>query len=309
MDRWWLRPLVRTVSALVLPVAVPLLLTVLLWALPGDPASIVCPPESCSGTEELARRWNLHAGPMHYFFSWVDAALAGDFGNSWRMQTGTPVRDLVVHSIPNTLLLIGLALVPIVAGTVLAALDAVHRRLDPVLNLLGLLPAVILAVIAAAWKVLTYSEFGGQGVALVLGAVVLGIADGAFSGAITGTRSVASAERRQRYTSIGVLRGETELANILPNIMPALAGQLRARTLHLFSGAVVVEVVLKIDGLGDLLWQAALLQDFGLVLPVATVFAVFSAILLLAQAMVEGAVEVWIRWSPSGVASGMGEGA
>jgi ABC-type dipeptide/oligopeptide/nickel transport system permease component len=222
------------------------------------------------------------------------------------MQTGTPVRSLVTDSIPKTLALIGLALVPILLGTLLAALDVVHRKLDPVLHLIGLFPAVILAVMAAAWKVLTYSEFGGETAALLLGAAVLGLADGAFSGAVTGTRSVASAERRQRYTGVGVLRGETELSNILPNITPALAGQLRARTLHLCSGAVVVEVVLKIDGLGDLLWQAALLQDFGLVLPVATVFAVFSAILLLGQAVVEGVVAVWIRWSPRGRAASAG---
>jgi len=301
LKRWWVRPLVRTVAALALPVAVPLLLTLLLWALPGDPASIVCPPENCTGTEALAERWNLHRGPMHFFSAWMSNAAGGELGNSWRMQAGVPVSDLVKESIPNTLALIGLAFIPILLGTVLAALDAIHRRLDPILHLMGLFPAVILAVIAAAWKVLTYTEFGGETAALFLGAAVLGIADGAFSGAVTGTRSVSSAERRQRYTGVGVLRGETELSNILPNITPALVGQLRARILHLFSGAVVVEVVLKIDGLGDLLWQAALVQDFGVVLPVATVFACFSAILLLAQALAEGGVAVWIRWSPKGV--------
>jgi ABC-type dipeptide/oligopeptide/nickel transport system permease component len=304
VKRWWVRPLVRTVAAFVLPLAVPLLLTMLLWALPGDPASIVCPPENCSGTEALAERWNLDQGPMHYFTEWLVNAANGELGNSWRMQTGAPVSELVFASVPNTLALIGLAFVPILLGTVLAALDVISRRLDPVLHFLGLFPAVILAVMAAAWKVLTYSEFGGETAALFLGAAVLGLADGAFSGAVTGTRSVASAERRQRYTGVGVLRGETELSNILPNITPALVGQLRARILHLFSGAVVVEVVLKIDGLGDLLWQAALVQDFGVVLPVATVFACFSAALLLMQALAEGGVAVWIRWSPSGVLEG-----
>ncbi|HCH64172.1 MAG: hypothetical protein CL927_09925 [Deltaproteobacteria bacterium] len=301
MKRWWVRPLVRTISALVLPMVVPVLLTLLLWALPGDPASIVCPPENCTGTEALAERWNLDQGPMHFFTEWATAALGGELGNSWRMQTGASVSTLVFDSIPHTLALIGLAFIPTLLGSVLAALDVVHRRLDPLLYLLGLLPAVILAVMAAAWKVLTYSEFGGETAALFLGAAVLGIADGAFSGAVTGTRSVSAAERQQRYTGVGVLRGETELANILPNITPALAGQLRARILHLMSGAVVVEVVLKIDGLGDLLWQAALVQDFGVVLPVTTIFACFSAALLLVQALVEGAAAVWVRWSPSGV--------
>ena len=210
MKRWWVRPLVRTISALVLPIVVPVLLTLLLWALPGDPASIVCPPENCTGTDALAERWNLDQGPIHFFTEWLTAALGGELGNSWRMQTGASVSNLVFESIPHTLALIGLAFIPILLGTVLAALDVVHRRLDPLLYLLGLFPAVILAVMAAAWKVLTYSEFGGETAALFLGAAVLGNADGAFSGAVTGTRSVSAAERQQRYTGVGVLRGETE---------------------------------------------------------------------------------------------------
>jgi ABC-type dipeptide/oligopeptide/nickel transport system permease component len=82
--------------------------------------------------------------------------------------------------------------------------------------------------------------------------------------------------------------------------MPALAGQLRARVLQLLSAAVVVEVILRINGLGDLLWKAALLQDFGLVLPVATCFAVISSGLLLLQALIELAVARQVRRVPAG---------
>ena len=41
MKQWWLRPLVRLVAAVLLPFAVPLIITLLIWALPGDPASII----------------------------------------------------------------------------------------------------------------------------------------------------------------------------------------------------------------------------------------------------------------------------
>jgi uncharacterized protein (TIGR00369 family) len=83
VNRWWLRPLVRSAAALVLPVAVPFLCVLLLWALPGDPASIICPPETCSGTEELARRWNLDQGPTHYFLSWAGGVAQGGFVSGW----------------------------------------------------------------------------------------------------------------------------------------------------------------------------------------------------------------------------------
>jgi ABC-type dipeptide/oligopeptide/nickel transport system permease component len=134
---------------------------------------------------------------------------------------------------------------------------------------------------------------------LLGGALVLGFADGAFSGAVSGVRGLFESENRQRYVSIAILRGETPLSNTLPNVAAALAGQLRARTLHLLSGTVVVEVVLRINGLGDLLWGGALRQDFAVVLPVATGFALLSAFLLLVQALVEILASVHIRRSPS----------
>ena len=35
---WWIRPFVRLIAALVLPFAVPGVITIALWMLPGDPA-------------------------------------------------------------------------------------------------------------------------------------------------------------------------------------------------------------------------------------------------------------------------------
>ena len=39
MKRWWAQPLVRAVVALALPFAVPAIITLLIWALPGSPVS------------------------------------------------------------------------------------------------------------------------------------------------------------------------------------------------------------------------------------------------------------------------------
>ena len=53
-----------------------------------------------------------------------------------------------------------------------------------------------------------------------------------------------------------------------------------------------------IDGLGDLLWQGTLTQDFGVVLAAAFAFSVLSALLLLAQALIEIAVALHVRRAP-----------
>lgn len=302
MKRWWLRPGVRIVAALALPLAVPAIITLLIWALPGDPASIICPPEACGGTAALAARWHLNSGPWAFFQDWVTGAIQGDFGNSWRLQQGVPVGNLLRTAVPHTLLLIALAVVPVALGALAGASGWVGSRLDALLRTVGLVPALVLSLVGAAVVELRFgaASFGEEAswMRLLVGAVVLGIADGAFSGAVTGTRGLFRAENRQRYVAVALLRGERPLANTLPNVAPALAGQMRARILHLLGGAVVVEVVLRIDGMGDLLWGGTLLQDFGVVLAAATGFACISAVLLLVQAAVEVAVAVHVRRAP-----------
>ncbi len=303
---WWTRPMVRLLAALALPIAVPGIITLVLWALPGHPAEIICPPGICDGTEALAERWNLHLGPWHFYKTWLVNAFQGDFGASWRVQQGFPVADLILESLPATTMLVGLALVPLIAGAFLAAAGWIPKLLDPLWQAMGLVPAVILALFLAAqveinYGALSYSGWPGQ-LRLLLGALVLGIADNALSGAVVGTRSVFETELRQRYVQIAVLRGESTMGNALPNVLPALIGQFRARTLHLMSGAVVVEVVMGIPGIGELLFDGTLLQDFGVVLAATWAFSLMSSGLLAFQGLGEIAVALWVRSSPSGVA-------
>ncbi len=302
MNGWWTRPLMRLLAALLLPFAVPGIITALIWALPGDPAEIICPPELCGGTAELSARWHLDQGPWNYYRLWVDAAFHGDFGNSWRYLQGAPVRDLLENAVPTTIVLLAAGMVPVLLAAILGASGRVPRAVVPVFSAFGLVPAVVLALLAAAAVELKFgaNSFGDDGVRvrLLAGALVLGLADGAFSDTLSGVGALFSGERKQRYVQVAVLRGERVLANVLPNITPALVGQMRARTLQLVSGTVVVEVVLKIDGVGDLLWNGTLLQDFGVVIPAATAYAVLSAVLLGVQAVVEVGVALWVRRAP-----------
>jgi peptide/nickel transport system permease protein len=303
MTAWWIRPGVRLFAALCLPFIVPAIITALIWALPGDPAEIICPPSTCGGTSELAARWNLDSGPVHFFREWVASAFEQDFGRSWRVEQGLPVIDLLTESLPITLKLVGLALVPIVIGVVGAATGLIPARADGFFSAVGLVPALVFSLLGSAAIVVRFGsnafDLEADRWRLLIGAVVLGMADGAFAAAVTGVRGLVAAERNQRYVSIAILRGERTLGNMLPNVMPALAGQMRARVLHLLSGAVVVEVVLGLPGVGDLLWSGTLLQDFGVVLAAATSFAAISGGLLCLQALVEIAVALHVRRAPA----------
>jgi len=292
-------------AACLLPFIVPAVITGFIWSLPGDPASLICPPNICGGTAALAERWNLDGGPMQFFLGWMADATTLEFGNSWRLHQGLPVLELLKEAIPTTVSLISVATLVIMAGAVMATRGWLPRRLDPVLRFVGLVPALVLALAGAAAIELTFG-FGsfsesGKLARLLIGAAVLGVADGAFTGAALGTRTTFETENQSRYVGIAVLRGEQPLANTWPNVAPSVIGQMRARIIHLLSGAVVVEVVLRIDGLGDLLWGGTLRQDFGVVLAAATLFASVSAVLLVIQAVLETLVALHVRKAPSGV--------
>ena len=71
-----------------LPILVPAIITGFIWLLPGDPVSIICPPEQCRGGSYLAESWNLDGGPWKFFKGWFGNAIVGDFGASWRYRQG-----------------------------------------------------------------------------------------------------------------------------------------------------------------------------------------------------------------------------
>ncbi len=312
---WWIRPLVRFLAALALPVLVPAIITMIIWTLPGDPATTICPPVTCPdrAREALVESYSLE-GPFQFLGAWLSKAVFLDFGKSPVTFAGFEVSELLASSIPNTSLVLLIALVPILVGTLLAALGWLPRQLDGVLQGIGVVPAVLFALFAVAALTINFgptdpTSFSmelADGVPwdiaplkLLFGGLVLGLADGALSGAVVGTRSVFESEVKQRYIGIAVLRGEGVLANALPNVLPTMVGQLRGRVLHLLSGTVIVEVVLGVDGLGDLLWRGTLGNDYFIVLASAWGFALLSAVLLLFQALSEVVVEMIVRQAPA----------
>ena len=296
---WWVRPMVRLVAALSLPFVVPLAITFILWLMPGDPATNLC-PESLCGEEtraEMVAHWHLESAPSFYT-AWLSRAVTGDFGNGIAYQRGQAVSSLLWESLPNTSLVVLIALVPILLGVVLVALGRLSPRIGPNLATLGAPPAVILSLFSIAAIVIAYGVEELWLIPILTAGLILGVADGVLAASILGTRATFETERKQRYVGIAILRGESVISNTLPNIFPALVGQFRTRLLHILSGTVVVEVVLQVNGLGDLLFRATLLQDFFVVLAAAWGFSLISAFLLFVQAIAEIAVARHVRRCP-----------
>lgn len=305
--------MVRAGAGLLLPFLVPAIIAMIIWGLPGDPATTICPPGTCGETarQALIERYNL-SDPFSFLGTWLSRAVFLDFGVSPVSIAGKSVWALVATSVPNTALVMLIAFIPIMLGTVGAALSWLPRQIDAVLQTIGMVPAVIFALFVVA--AITINGWGDVGafsipffehdsweispVKLLSAGLVLALADGALSGAVLGTRSVFDTEFKQRYVGIAILRGEGPMSNALPNILPTLVGQFRSRVLHLLSGTVIVEVVLGIEGIGDLLWRGTLDNDYFVVLGAAWGFALLSAILLIFQALSGVYMELMVRRSP-----------
>ena len=304
MSQWWIRPSIRVISAIFLPLLVPGIITFFIWALPGDPASNICPPEQCD-TAILAKEFNLDQGAWVFFTDWLAQAFSGDFGRSWRVMQGVKIQELLASAFPNTLLLLLFSLVPITIGALIGAFEIIRSKWDPMLIMIGIVPVVVFSLISAAVVEINYAgsdlEEQANWTRILMGALTLGFADAAFSGSLIGFRNTLIQEKNQRYVGVSILRGETVLSNTLPNVFNALTGQYRSRILHILSGLVIVEVIVGINGVGALLWKGTLKQDFGLVLATATIFAVISGLLLIVQAILECLVAMHIRKAPSDV--------
>ena len=143
MKIWWLGPVIRLVSALVLPLLVPAIITAVIWSLPGDPASIICPPEICSGTDILAKNWNLDQGPIYFFTNWISDFVQGDMGDSWRYLQGVSVTELIIEAIPNTLILLVVAIVPLTIASFLGITQWISKKFDGILVAFGVLPCLV----------------------------------------------------------------------------------------------------------------------------------------------------------------------
>ena len=153
--------------------------------------------------------------PPSFYTAWLSRAVTGDFGNGIAYQQGQAVSSLLWESLPNTSLVVLIALVPILLGVVLVALGRLSPKLDPIWQLLGAPPAVILSLFSIAAIVIAY---GVEDVAhtILTAGLILGVADGVLAASIVGTRATFETERKQRYVGIAILRGESVISNALP---------------------------------------------------------------------------------------------
>ena len=273
---------------------------VLMHLAPGDPASVIAGPDaSREDVKRIERQLGLDAPLPVQLGRWYLQLAQGDLGQSIFLRK--PVTEAILDRVEPTLLLTLFAiavasLIGVPAGVISAryhnsATDQAFMALALVgISVPNFLAGLLLILCFSVWlgwfPVAGYSplEYGWLKTlrSLVLPAFALGIVQSALIARIA--RSAMLDVLREQYIVAGRAKGLGERAVIykhaLKNAMIPTVTIIGISFAVLISGAVVIETVFNIPGLGRLIISAVLRRDYpviqGVVLCIAGVYMLIN---------------------------------
>jgi peptide/nickel transport system permease protein len=273
---------------------------VLIHLAPGDPASVIAGPDATADdVARIQRQLGLDAPLPMQLLRWYGRLAQGDLGQSIFLRR--PVLEAIVdRAEPTILLTLYATLVAVALGVPAGVLAARHH--DEVTDqtlmtaalvgisipnfLLGLLLILLFSVRLGWFPVAGYVPLESGWLktlrSLTLPAFALGVVQSALIARIT--RSAMLDVLREQYIVAGRARGLSERAVVykhaLKNAMIPTITVVGISFAILVSGAVVVETVFNIPGLGRLIISAVLRRDYpviqGVVLCIAGIYMLIN---------------------------------
>ncbi len=267
----------------------------LMGLMPGDPVDLMISADPKMTSEDAARLralYGLDRPIIERYGNWLAAALAGDFGYS-RLHA-KPVLEVLGPALGNTAVLMGLAFALSVTIALPAGIIAAIRpysRLDYTINLLAftgisappfwlallliLLFAVVLGVLpAGGMGTVSGAGLWDQARFLVLPVASLTIAS--IGGHTRYMRAAMIETLRQDYIRTARAKGLSEsrvvVGHALRNALIPVITIIALDFGTLFSGALVTETIFAYPGMGRLIFDSIMGNDFNLAL-VALLFA------------------------------------
>ena len=274
----------------------------LLQLVPGDPAVVLAGDyASEQRIAEMRQLYGLDQPFVVQYGVWLLHALEGNLGRS--LLTSQPVAELILYRLPNTILIATYALV--IAGVVgvslgVLAATRVGTRLDSFITGLAslgvALPSFWLAMLLVATLSLKYHWFPTTGAVLITTDPWVALMHATLPAIALAVGVIAELARQVRSALIEVLNsqyirtlrakglgaGAVLWKHGLRNISVTLLTLLGLQVNRLFSGAVVIEAVFAIPGVGSLVATSALNKDFPVVQGVVLVLVVIVILVNLA---------------------------
>ena len=298
----------------------------LIGLMPGDPIDLMInsdPRLTPADAARLRAVYGLDRPLVDRYLSWAAAAIGGDFGNS-RLHV-RPVLDVMPGFLLNTVKLMGLSFILSVAIAIPAGVIAARRqnsRLDHVINLLcfaGIsVPVFWLALMLIILFSVMMPMLPASGIASVGGGgglwdaarhLVLPVATLTIFSVGSYTRFVRAAMievLRQDYIRTARAKGagssRVVWVHALRNAMIPVVTVVALSFGTLFSGALITETMFAYPGMGKLIYDSIMGNDYNMAL-VTLLFA--TAVTLAANLLADLAY----AWLDPRISYAAGEGA
>ncbi len=273
----------------------------ILRVIPGDPVRVIAGVEGSSDPQVLGRiRRSLGLDqPLHrQYADWLFSTLKLDLGMSYVQDR--KVSALIGERIGITLSLALLGMVFALLFSLPMGMYAAIRR-NRVADRLLMGTAHLLLAIPEFWLGILLLLFFGAYIPLfplfgsggllhfVLPGMSLGLGRAAFLARLVRTAVIRELDREYVvfFTQLGVPGNRILLRHVLPNALIPIAIHAAIQFGYLLGGAIIIEQVFGMGGMGRLLLQAIQTRDFPVIQGSVVLFAViFSSVNFLADIMV-----------------------
>jgi peptide/nickel transport system permease protein len=306
----------RLLAGAVLIVVLTSLTYLLLYVASGNIARNILGQTATAATVEAKKQeLGLDEPLLTRFGDWVSGVVHGDLGVSW--FTGQPVLDALSSRVAVTLsLVVGATLVTAVVSLFLGILAAKRRgwadRVVQIVAVLGFaipgflvaLGLVLVFAINLGWFEPTgYTQFSESPIGWLKSITlpVIALSLGSIAGVSAQIRGSMIDALRLDYVRTLRSRGLSERSVVYKHVLRNAAGPalyvLALNFIGLLGGAVIVEQIFAMPGLGQIAVQSTAQGDIPLVMGLVLVVAIIVVVLNLAVDLLQGWLNPKVRLS------------
>ena len=302
----------RLMQGLLLVFVVTILVFAMLHMMPGDPIDLLSARTVPQEQRQLMRQqYGLDKPFIEQYFNWLKNLFSGDMGRS--IKTRMPVSEMFAQRIPVTLKLCGIALLIELAIALPIGLLAAYKK-DSIFDRIVMSLSLLFAAVPSFWlammlimlfgvtlKVLPLSGFiGVQSYLLPIAAMVLGT----MASTIRLTKTEVLDVMREKYILTAYAKGLPHrivmVRHVLRNALILVTIMLFLNIPWVISGAVIIENIFVIPGMGSLMTASILVQDFTVVQACVLIIAVLTVLCNLICDIITAVLDPRIRISLTG---------
>ncbi|QAT42974.1 ABC transporter permease [Aminipila luticellarii] len=302
----------RIALGVLLVISVSFLVFSLMYMMPGNPVDMVVDRKvSAEKKAEIAHELGYDQPFLTQYKNWVGNAIHGDFGQSTRYKSD--VWEIMRERIPYSLKLCTWALIlEIVIALPLGLLCAMKK--DSWFDRFTVNFSLLMTVVPSFWLGALFILFFGvqlrilpisgystpQNYILPVATIVLA----GMGGTLRITKTEVLEVLNEKYVTTAYAKGLSKktvmIKHVLRNALILVTTLVFMSIPWLISGAVVIEKVFALPGMGNLLLNSIIVQDMPVVQAVLLLIAILTVICNLLSDIIIGMLDPRIRASLSG---------